>query len=58
VIATAGRSTISGAFRSEATVEGKTSGRSRNFGVAGGFLYMTADAKMQSLREAFSLQRR
>jgi hypothetical protein len=27
----------------------------KNFGLAGGFLYVAADAKMQSLRGAFSL---
>jgi putative oxidoreductase len=27
----------------------------KNFGLAGGFLYIAADAKMQSLRDAFSL---
>jgi putative oxidoreductase len=30
----------------------------KNFGLAGGFLYIAADAKMQSLREAFSLNPR
>jgi hypothetical protein len=30
----------------------------KNFGLAGGFLYIAADAKMQSLRDAFSLNPR
>jgi putative oxidoreductase len=30
----------------------------KNFGLAGGFLYIAADAKMQPLRGAFSLNRR
>jgi putative oxidoreductase len=30
----------------------------KNLGLAGGFLYIVADAKMQSLRDAFSLQPR
>ena len=30
----------------------------KNFGLAGGFLYVAADAKMQSLRGAFSLDPR
>jgi putative oxidoreductase len=30
----------------------------KNFGLAGGFLYIAADAKMQSLRDAFSLRPR
>jgi putative oxidoreductase len=30
----------------------------KNFGLAGGFLYIAADAKMQSLRSAFSLSPR
>jgi putative oxidoreductase len=30
----------------------------KNFGLAGGFLYIAADAKMQSLHDAFSLRAR
>jgi putative oxidoreductase len=30
----------------------------KNFGVAGGFLYVASDARMQSLRDAFSLKPR
>jgi putative oxidoreductase len=30
----------------------------KNFGLAGGFLYIAADARMQSLREAFSFKPR
>jgi len=30
----------------------------KNLGLAGGFLYIAADARMQSLREAFSLKAR
>jgi putative oxidoreductase len=30
----------------------------KNFGLAGGFLYIAADAKMQSLHDAFSLNPR
>jgi putative oxidoreductase len=30
----------------------------KNFGLAGGFLYIAADAKMGSLRDAFALQPR
>ncbi len=30
----------------------------KNFGLAGGFLYIAADAKMQSLHDAFSLKAR
>jgi putative oxidoreductase len=30
----------------------------KNFGLAGGFLYIAADAKMQSLRDAFSFKPR